>query len=148
MNWIPLLFTAEMVRSLLDGRKTQTRRIRFKGRAGDGIWVRETFAVIGGGEVIYRATEGRSLCDLKWKSPIFMPRHLSRITLAITSVRTEALQEITEEDARSEGVQGVAFGDEAPYRTTYAELWNKINGKTAPWSSNPAVHVVTFKVAA
>lgn len=146
MKWIPLLFTSEMVRALIDDRKIQTRRLRFKGSAGDWIWVRETFTVVAG-EVIYRATEGRSLCDLKWKPSIFMPRSASRISLEVTAVRVEPLQAITEADAKAEGVLGISFGEEAPYRTTYAELWNKINGHKAPWSSNPAVHVIEFRRA-
>jgi hypothetical protein len=92
---------------------------------------------------------------------IFMPRWASRITLEITGVRVERLQEITEEDAKSEGVQptlwfqptknendDITLSDKVghiSYKNGFANIWQKINGKTYPWESNPFVWVISFK---
>ena len=84
-------------------------------------------------------------------SPIHMPRWASRITLAVVSVRVERLQAITEEDARAEGV--LRTGGRAnldphhfrPARDLFADLWDSINVKRAPWSSNPWVWRVEFR---
>ena len=92
-----------------------------------------------------------------------MPRALSRIDLEITAVRVERLRNITEEDARAEGVVGDIDalkslshirGAEAvrhvpskirSAREVFAEMWNEINGDRAAWESNPWVWVVGFK---
>jgi hypothetical protein len=122
----------------------------------------------------YRATESEhDLADyeeqdengddkpLGWKPSIFMPRWASRIDLEVTGVRVERLQEITEDDARAEGVslfdrkymhigpdQRLTTGEiwrDAPYRASFAVLWDEINGDRALWESNPWVWVVSFK---
>lgn len=100
-----------------------------------------------------------------WRPSIFMPRWASRITLEVAAVRVERLQAITEEDAKAEGVTpytpphgnispeqrvpGPGFdrarlGDQ-PHRLPFADGWDSINGKRAPWSSNPWVWVVSFR---
>lgn len=105
---------------------------------------------------------------------IHMPRIASRITLEITDVRVERLQAITEDDAKAEGVQLMVSHDGKPlvrisgkhppcdyipsgldtdeamrqswtFRTHFAGLWDGINGKKHPWSSNPWVWVIEFK---
>lgn len=99
--------------------------------------------------------------DLKpWKSPLLMPRWASRILLRITDIRVERLQDITEEGAIAEGVERVtsvgpcrAIGwrdySGGPgffnARDSCATAWNKINGKKAPWESNPFVWVISFE---
>lgn len=131
----PILFSGPMVRAILEGKKTQTRRVvkvtdtgRVKepgssrnwhlddpnailacpfGQIGDRLWVRETFAV--GEGVIYREDWSRT-CDPKilkgkWKPSIFMPRDLCRISLEIVSVRVERLNDISEADAEAEGLE-------------------------------------------
>jgi len=93
-----------------------------------------------------------------WKRPaIFMPRAASRITLEITGVRTERLQNISEDDAIAEGIDGPmcagAVG-RAPSRATllpaavhgYAHLWESLNGARGyGWDTNPWVWVIEFK---
>jgi hypothetical protein len=88
----------------------------------------------------------------EWRPSIFMPRWASRITLEVTSVRVERLQDITEEDALAEGVpplRAIAGGIEIPcaprYRDGFRQLWDAINGDRATWASNPWVWVVGFK---
>lgn len=211
----PILFSGEMVRAILAGRKTQTRRVARRlgvyteagrvvdlvpldpdgdpidrpvhcpyGAPGDRLWVRETWAAIDergeaisrrtrhvdqncGDRLVYRADD-RVLTE-QWRPSIFMPRWASRITLEVTAVRVERLQDITEEDACAEGVEASAttwvrhepngdwelsaepFDGATPERATardvYERLWHAINGKRAPWSSNPWVWVVSFRKA-
>ncbi len=129
----PILFSTPMVKAEQDGRKTHTRRVvRFPseligelcpyGVAGDRLWVRETWATM----ICYNSTPPRDLphnlpiwykdtyldeptgCgdDMgKWRSPIFLPRWASRITLEITNVRVERVKDISEGDAKKEGVE-------------------------------------------
>lgn len=201
----PILFSAPMVKALLAGTKTQTRRIvgidtlkrsdtpgydwTWRGQApirsiaqqrrhprgcwqdatesdllrlcpygvlGDRLWVREAFTHITGNgiRVHYRADgeptdrEGRVLLTepglRRWSSSIHMPRRASRMTLEITEVRVQRLHDITDEDARAEGVepffarfptsgrdQRLCTGElasAAEYRASYAVLWDGING--------------------
>lgn len=112
----PIIFNGDMVRAILSGQKTQARRPfschnTFFGRIGDRLWVRETFAEHPQfNEIAYRADgeEPRDgdgfIWQPRWLPPIYMPRRLSRIILEITDVRMEQLQDITEDDARAEGV--------------------------------------------
>jgi hypothetical protein len=233
----PILFKGPMVRAILDGRKTQTRRIvkakdsdpkrcitlstlmanvnewRLQngrwfgidgydtlvfadcpyGQVGDRLWVRETWASSQPNIVAYRAngeagaligdggggrlwvhhgyileapgypfglenlrTIGLGKFGGKWKPSIHMPRWASRITLEITGVRVERLNDISEQDANTEGCppplyddltgthqyQGLPFG--AGPRQWLCSLWLSINGKDS-WAANPWVWVVEFK---
>jgi hypothetical protein len=206
----PILFSGPMVRALLDGSKTQTRRaLRVQppasvrefctfhnpkgdglahfgfdpverelqdwfavcpyGQTGDRLWVRENFDPIypqdpsyNGGKPIeydYRATytHGDRLGDLvgvpkKWKPSIHMPRWASRITLEITGVRVERLQDISEADAKAEGIEqddyGYWLGPSLPSHNTpteaFRDLWVSING-TGSWHANTWVWVVDFR---
>ena len=125
----PIIFSAAMVRALLAGRKTQTRRLATSPlrhvRPGDRLYVRE--AVSCGGvfsdvvEVRYRAHERASHTEFveqvpvasatsalpafpKYRPSIHMPRWASRATLIVTDVRIEPLCQISEKDAEAEGV--------------------------------------------
>lgn len=131
----PILMSGAMVRAILAGDKTQTRRaVRPQpfwhdigtgqptqgsvdgylrpcpyGAPGDRLWVRETFHP-GETLTLYRATDGDAaiLDDSHWRPSIFMPRSRSRITLAIESVRVERVQAISDADIAAEGVTAEA----------------------------------------
>jgi hypothetical protein len=79
-----------------------------------------------------------------------MPRWISRITLEITSVRVEQLQDITEADAIAEGATPSIVGeqlDHLKYRAGFQSLWESINGPDS-WAANPWVWVIEFRRAA
>lgn len=243
----PILMSAPMVRAILDGKKTQTRRVlKFDaesfsdpvaaygegdigfgayvfedeypdealiflpcpyGQPGDMLWVREAFtyserresdAVLNPGEsrdymagagfakLLERLThegedyikylaDGATHSLAEWTHPhpiydhcvgrfgrtipgIFMPRWASRLTLRVTGVRVERLQELSEEDALAEGVCADHFdpGDSNTFRGSevvladscrdfFVATWNSINGKRVPWKSNPFVWVISFE---
>lgn len=82
-----------------------------------------------------------------WTPSIHMPRWASRITLEVTRVRLERVQDITEEDARAEGVPVFECDSPPPCRQAFAYLWDSINGKAAPWASNPWVWVYDVRSA-
>lgn len=127
---IPIIFSATMVRALLDSRKTQTRQMESshlrKAKPGDRLWVREGirheffFCNHIGHEAqrhVYRADD----CDVVFKRhddlppksipSIHMPRWASRITLVVEDVRIERLQSISEADAIAEGVPAIHEGN-------------------------------------
>lgn len=175
----PILMSTPMVHALLEGRKTQTRRIIKSphypeewianncpyGRIGDLLWVRETFCLVddqkyGGIKWLdYRATPECNESHpagwenapddptaLKWKPSIYMPRIASRLTLEITGVRVQSLNDISEEDAQAEGVSNRdTDGAWTSAVEGYAGLWDSINGKW-PWDGNPAVWCISFLV--
>ena len=173
----PILFSAHMVRALLDGSKTQTRRawrvqpppgvkIGYStetksphGQVGDQLWVRETFLIAderaaGRPPWVYAADyQDQDRPKPRWKPSIFMPRAASRITLEITGVRVERLQDITAADALAEGViqlpdGGYSVADTRHYSDhpteSYASLWESLNG-AGSWDLNPWVWVIEFK---
>lgn len=132
------------------------------GKPGDRLWVRETHHLTNAGEVVYRADYPANAISrgmenipeagaVRWKPSIFMRRSESRLTLEVESVRVERLQDISEEDAKAEGVEGltVQTGPETlvgrPWATEFRRLWDSINGDRANWASNPWVWVVGFK---
>lgn len=215
----PILFSTPMVKAILDGRKTMTRRKiknkdqpfiqdsdceielnetwgwvvmrlietdppryevlqQFKchyGKVGDVLWVRETWNTREG-DLVYKASpdlfkktkwykEIKNAFDIsifkipepsnciKWKPSIFMPKSACRIFLEITDVRVERLNEISEEDAKMEGIyfnkgavqNGYGIKDSTTYNTAvsaFQSLWQSINGN---WEENPFVWVVEFK---
>lgn len=235
----PILFSGPMVRALLDGSKTQTRRVvhnphrndggwvvqdcgkgwwpyrshdgesgcyldRQKdgdyyseaplrcpyGQPGDRLWVRETWGLhayadesdwLKGGctaldledsVIAYRADWGTMQDSCHWRPSIHMPRAASRITLEVTGVRVERLEDISEADAIAEGIElqpepviaggwsgenrftlkgmgtGACAGDVSWTAPTAAELyqrlWESINGPGS-WEANPWVWVIEFK---
>ena len=260
---IPIIFSAPMVRALLDGRKTQTRRLlkpqppkpedfpgsvfglsravadgvemfslndydrlpkhptkwdlvgsvgvargagfpmEYNARyaAGDRLWVREKWQTGMTGDspkIAYAATPdlvdidawdgpdegigpsfnydrcpGAKWCDWlpdvlnndgPWRPSIHMPHRASRLTLVVEGVKVERLQEISEEDARTEGV-AICPNNSSPSkpyylsapdedgsviswpgaRMAFQDLWDKLHGATA-WDANPWVVALTFAV--
>ncbi len=182
----PILFSSPMVRAILDGRKTQTRRVIKPqpepvmevlsdgphvtytinarntsdyhcpyGGAGDRLWVRETWCPHWAGDdcgegpqgVCYAATN-REPDPLRWRPSIHMPRWASRITLTVTGVRVERVQDITEADAEAEGCcVGVGAGNWRNTVHMFQGLWDSINAKRGYWwDENPWVWVVKFSV--
>lgn len=183
----PIIFSSQMVRAILDGRKTQTRRLVKEtrcpyGEVGDRLWVRETWAPYRDacpgqvlGAPVYRATWPPTLDErhdagllqepARWRPSIHMPRGVSRITLEITAIKLEQLKDISDTDVLAEGIEEVESGG-PPYwygyavndpemraeditgspRSAFMLLWDKINGKRAPWSSNPWVWALSFRV--
>ena len=202
----PILFSGPMVRALLDGSKTQTRRAMKPqptefvggpgvtlqdgspapliplddsvepygreiacpyGKLGDRLWVRETWHDASSSLhscALYRA-DGIDLHWDKWAPSIHMPRWASRITLEITSVRVERLQDISEADALAEGIVEcpIPADDEGPRRIgymvgpddgksglsvtpiqAYRDLWESINGPES-WAANPWVWAIEFR---
>lgn len=190
----PIIFNDEMVRAILAGRKTMTRR-QMKGvmpdnglwlkkptktrsgitthvmdapkhglcpfgAIGDRLWVREAFNGYWlDGDVIQEIKDGISsaneLCDYRadysdgmkaadgWTPSIHMPRWASRITLEITDVRVERLQDITEEDAQAEGVT-LSNPQIMSHKDEFSQLWGEIYGGDG-WRSNPWVWVIAFR---
>ena len=84
----------------------------------------------------------------RWRPSIHMPRSASRLTLTVTEVRVQRLQDISEEDARAEGIEGEFLPWPQgywTYRPYFAELWNSLHGPDA-WDANPWVVALSFTV--
>lgn len=123
------------------------------GQPGDRLWVRETFAHVPEHDcVYYRADDPTDHpTDGSWTPSIHMPRWASRITLEITGIRVERVQDISPQDAIDEGVLPPG-PPPSPRELDYAveqfrELWDSINAKRGfGWDVNPYVWVIEFKV--
>jgi hypothetical protein len=204
----PILFSGPMIRALLAGTKTQTRRIikpRGKGpslfngdwsdsyvldpgneswrkndiriEASDRLWVKETVRAEelpdGLDGVRYLADDffvpigNTASASIEWlklhtiygkkgaSAPsIFMPRWASRLTLTVTDVRVERLQDISDADAIAEGITLskefpdrylTPAGDYAVPVIAYQRLWESIN-RPGSWDANPWIVAYTFTV--
>lgn len=172
----PILFSGPMVRAILAGTKTQTRRVvkvepgkldvgenpacPYGVPGGSRLWVRETWyddnatrdaepIPTSHDDFIHYRADGEAHDQfeeldgfLRWRPSIFMPRWASRITLEVTEVRVERLQEITEADAWAEGIAAHVV---RPIHD-YAALWDSLNAKRGfGWDTNPWVWVVSFR---
>lgn len=118
------------------------------GQVGDILWVRETWTKLkheDGLKYHYKSDYETRRNNITWKPSIHMPKEACRIRLEITNVRVERLKDISEEDAKAEGVQ---FNPQAPASITnkgsFAKLWQSINGQES-WDMNPWVWVIEFK---
>ena len=181
----PILFSAPMVRAILAGTKTQTRRalapdlfmssggavVRMASAGpattgireahcpywrepGDRLYVKET-GHWKTGDVFYRAGTEHYSAEManaaalvalggdrmRWQPAIHMPRWASRITLEITGVRVERLQDISTADCWAEGLS--ASPDVDPVHE-YRDLWEAINGPGS-WDANPWVWALEFR---
>lgn len=132
------------------------------GAPGERLWVRETWAKNAdqlsetrmNTSLMYRADGERRAVDngteKPWRPSIHMSRWASRITLEVTDVRVERLQDISEADAKAEGVAPADEPNElrwqhyVPYAIAYRKLWDSINGPGS-WEANPFVWCVSFK---
>jgi len=190
----PIIFSGEMVRAILDGRKTQTRRLIRKrkknagvwfwseptsfatpemieaewpclyGQVGDRLWVRESIRICGCHEdgaparepPVWYMADGECPDKESWphvRPSIHMSRWACRIMLEITKVWIHPLQNISEYDARSEGMKARRIYDPAnpdtvafSFRPPFADLWDSLNAKRGyPWASNHWVRAMTFK---
>jgi hypothetical protein len=131
------------------------------GKPGERLWVRETWQWVCEDKGGNRTTEPNVMKTYvgcwyeyaatstepppKWRPSIFMPRKASRLTLEIVKVRVERLQDISEADVYAEGMTRPTFAIDTCF-DEYRELWDKINGKRAPWASDPWVWCLEFKV--
>jgi len=130
------------------------------GKPGDMLWVREAFCSDWGDDIAYKADDHSGhgarnagyIKEPKYKPSIHMPRWVSRLTLKISDVRVERVQDITEEDAKSEGVPKLAMDEdrkfyqlknEGSYRTGFAGVWNHIYSS---WDDNPYIWAASFDV--
>lgn len=137
---------------------------------GDYLWVRETWAVEslyenGDAMIEYRATPKQyqrrtpqttvsikkpvhgtmNYADSVWRSPMFMPRWVSRMTLRITEVNCEPLQAITEDEACRE--LGLPLGISHNAIDQFALRWNGLHHKRGyGWEVDPMVWVYAFEV--
>lgn len=208
MTASPIIFSAPMVRAIIDGRKTQTRRFpsirghrsisefgrsttdgydwtfrdahkrwhdlghddlmrRLRRQVGDRLWVRENFALgfdlddhdmpIGDEPKPFFAStyDGRMWLDRdtdewrdepRWTPSIHMPRWASRLTLVVTGVKVERLNDISEENARAEGWPGPETVLGYPIiepRKWFAGLWDALHGPGS-WFANPWIVAVSF----
>jgi hypothetical protein len=125
-------------------------------QSGDRLWVRETWCDVGinprkvaeSAKLKYKAD---GVDGYVWRPSIFMFREFSRITLEIVKIRVERLQDITEEDAKAEGMIGCKRGHtyprgtmNQPDRAEYAILWESLHGQGS-WETNPWVWVIEFR---
>lgn len=127
-------------------------------QVGDWLWVREAWhqhyeggIPQFGGRPCYRA-DGTCSSHIGWDPSTRMSRGFSRITLEITDVQVQRIQEVNEEDAKAEGVKepetwvGVDGAQKTSYVIRLHSLWDSLYRKTFPWSENPWVWAVKFKV--
>ena len=130
----PIIFSAPMIRAILAGHKTMTRRpiipqpvgeirqdtagdygedygggvllLKPPFKPGDVLYVRETWANLGWDNYIYKADDLKRYEHYqKWRPSIHMPREAARIFLKVTDVSINRLHVITPKDAIAEGIQ-------------------------------------------
>jgi len=183
----PIIFSGPMVRALLEGHKTMTRRLSERAskpvlshegdaplrlsvpspwqkvRSGDRLWVRENWQALSYGDYLpckfppwdlrFAATDSlaESSAEVRghmWRPSIHMPRAASRLTLVVTAVKIERLQDISVGDIQAEGCPvkpGADLLDDCSDIEWWMATWNRIHGPGA-WDANPEVIALTFAV--
>ena len=127
---------------------------------GDVLYVRETWCSRYDGEKYFYLAdkctkrEEKKLLDygeVKWRPSIHMPKEAARIFLKVNDVRVERLQDITEKQAETEGINGseVLYDGYIDAREKFAELWDSTIKKSDiekyGWNANPWVWVIEFE---
>ena len=165
MKEIPITFNNDMVRAILDGRKTQTRRViepqpeLTEGWWGmnpqNGIYIRmwrDGFSpskLFTYSECPY-GVPGDILLVRETFNGDPMPRDAARIFLRVLNVRVDLVQDISAKDIKAEGVIPVesssVFVNEMKTKGLFVNLWDSIYAKRgAGWDDNPWVWVVEFE---
>ncbi len=211
----PIIFNTEMVRAILDNRKTMTRRVikaplsndvgeflrqlwpcrrnkyEYMGDPkqgyevslkpyafpGDKLWVRETWAasklynlcpprdIPDKTDIFYSVGDAGDTKVTKWRPSIHMPKKFCRLWLEVKRIRIERLQDISEEDAKAEGIKAfkfsqgsIGYGTErlalgamnTNAKNAFRFLWDCINGEPRKngvdisWDANPWVWIIEF----
>ncbi len=166
-------------------REIPPEKLAISHAVGDRLWVREAWRAdvaydefspskLAKEVAIWFDADGSKFGDGvpgRLRPGMFMMRHVSRLTLPVTEVRVQRLQDITEDDAIAEGIvcQNVIIGTTSYGRgpveitadryffdgcddegfedsvSAYAALWDSINGAGA-WDKNPWVVATSFTV--
>lgn len=151
-------------KNLVDGLlyDTSGRIYKLPWQIGDHLWVKEAFAYC---PLDFKDTKGYIykadgkyndyVCPGEWHNSMFMPRWATRITLEITDIKVERVQDISEEDARKEGCDfddgeppdGYGEEDRPTAKQNFMFLWDSIYHKKPAfdWPANPWVWVIEFK---
>ena len=176
----PIIFSADSVKQIFAGAKTQTRRVMKPqpelclhdkapsmwakhcpyGAPGMRLWVREAFWAYRHEDSLH-VFDDAITCLLGWqytpdefdmlkqskywshKSPIYLPRRYSRLTLEITNVRCERLKDISDADLASEGYKN---SERYENLEEFKITWDPLNFKRGfGWETNPWVWVLEFK---
>ena len=159
---------------LAEGNKSW-RDAEIKYQVDDRLWVREDWHLKKGYDndaqaspthqpIHYEADGPAPERTRRLRSAFFMPRKVSRITLIVTDVRVQRLQDISNSDAEAEGIYAKSMiGDDVTHdvwtwpsgswrystpRDAYRNFWNlwAVNEKEHLWADNPFVAAITFTV--
>ena len=154
--------------------KDYVRTVEAPFRNGDVLWVRETWQLaydLDGNDQIIEDTgrycfaaspethpnitdwvrdDGTHIDHMLWRPSIHMPKEAARIFLCVKSVQAERLQDITDEQARNEGVQRCKEPRDtfsgAIEKQRFQDLWDSLNAKRdCGWDANPWVWVIEFE---
>lgn len=171
----PIIFSGPMVRALIEGRKTQTRRVmkpydkipgtfRSLYKPGDRLWVRETWRTsytndyyveaLGrtprASDLDPEATGIEYLADgeneLSGKTRAAI--HMPRWASRLTLIVEEVrVQRLQDISEPDVWAEGLSINPGPPgyAQEEFAELWNSLHGPEA-WAANPWVAALTFRV--
>lgn len=130
------------------------------GKVGDKLWTKEiwapcdkngfprsrTSAFLYGDKISYKTTLPENFSkDVAWRSPRYMPKWASRATIELTRVRAQKIQDITEDDARAEGVLPAFPVADKRWLIGFQRYWDSIqNEPWAMWDANPWVFALDF----